>query len=157
MTIKFWPQVYSNQSRKPNLDPCSNEPRMVRTWTMTTRFPMFNPCFQCKTNQRKSNMLPKPVMWDALLLVSLPPASSGQQSSIRAYLRPSPFCTMKLFHSLSTFESLLNTSEGGESLTIDSSEKIATDLIWKFFIYFHTSMDNKLTWNYLLGIMDLVK
>ena len=51
---------------------------------MNSSFPNFCPCFQLRTNQRKLNMVPKPIRYP-------PPTSPCQQPAIRADLKPSLF------------------------------------------------------------------
>lgn len=44
--------------------------------------------FELRTNQKKANLLPNPIIQDALVPVSPPPASLCQQLSIKRYQDP---------------------------------------------------------------------
>lgn len=47
-------------ARKSNHNLCSNQPRIVRTWSKTPTSSLFYLCFQLRANQRKPNVLPSP-------------------------------------------------------------------------------------------------
>lgn len=88
-----WNSDPHKKPRKPNCDLCNNWPRIVRTWSTTSIFSFLCSlvlCFQLRTNQRKLNMLCKPVAQDAPLLVKPPPVSLCQWPWLRVYIKPFP-------------------------------------------------------------------
>ena len=72
-------KLFNNQPRKPTT--ISHPKVMIQAMTAASS-PFFWPGFQLRTNKRKPNELSKPITYDALFLVSQPPASPGQQPPI---------------------------------------------------------------------------
>ena len=79
---------YSNEPRKPNHSLHNNQPRTLRTWSMTVSFLIFCPGFQLRTNHRKINVFYKPIRQDAPLNCPLAAcgASNFQSGHSRAVL-----------------------------------------------------------------------
>lgn len=96
-------------------DLCSNQPRMVKTWSMTVSFPIFAPS---QNRPEKAKCFPNESC-KMPFLVSLPPATPCQPPLITAYLEPlhTFFLLYQAFPLLcQPFESLSKTSESGSLL-----------------------------------------
>jgi len=100
----------SHQSRKQTHNLRSNQPQIFISWSMQF-IPIFAPHipFPLRTNQRKLNMLLKPITSDNHFYLT--PVSPCQQLSIRAHLKLS-LCFIINLTPLPVFESLPNANDG---------------------------------------------